>query len=375
MNQQTRRLSIGLVVYGSIDQTSGGYLYDRMLVKRLEEAGDEAEVISIDPPRRYLSATTGSLPRTGRRHDVVIIDELCHAAFALRRASPSAHFGCPVVALVHHLRRSESPGPTRRLLATLLERRFLAAVDGIIANSSSTKEETAALLAGAPEVPTVIAPPAGSRFAPQSLRPRKIAPGEPLRILFVGNLIPRKGLHTLIEALSLAAPRAGAGAFELTVVGSSDFDRDYALRVHRLASRMTGAASVVKVVFAGKVIDEELARLYSTHALLCVPSQFEGFGIVYLEAMHFGLPAIGSAGGGARDVIRHGENGYLVAADCPEELANVLVDIVRNPGGYERLSACALDTARIAPSWEESMDRIHRFLRDHFISTIYDAQA
>ena len=65
------------------------------------------------------------------------------------------------------------------------------------------------------------------------------------------------------------------------------------------------------VQFLGRVSDAELVHQYRTHNLLAVPS-YEGFGIVYLEAMRFGLPVIASTLGAAREIVTNGENGFFV---------------------------------------------------------------
>ena len=62
--------------------------------------------------------------------------------------------------------------------------------------------------------------------------------------------------------------------------------------------------------------------LLPQHHLLAVPSSYEGFGIVYLEGMHFGLPAIAGTDGAAKEIITHGQNGFLVRPGNPQALAH-----------------------------------------------------
>ena len=115
-------MRIGLVIYGSLDTLSGGYLYDRMLVEHLRRQGDEVEIFSL-PWRDYArhltdNLSTGLLRRLqGSRLDVLLQDELNHPSlFWLNRR---LHVNYPIVSIVHHLRSSEkrSPlGPARRML-------------------------------------------------------------------------------------------------------------------------------------------------------------------------------------------------------------------------------------------------------------------
>ena len=100
----------------------------------------------------------------------------------------------------------------------------------------------------------------------------------------MGNLIPRKGLHTLLAALALL-PRED---WRLTVVGSLEMDPPYVAGIRRQIAALGLTAGDP----CWDPSPEELAaRLRGSH-LLAVPSSYEGFGIVYLEAMHFGLPVI-----------------------------------------------------------------------------------
>ena len=82
--------------------------------------------------------------------------------------------------------------------------------------------------------------------------------------------------------------------------------------------------------FLGTVPDTLIAQTLSNSHLLAVPSSYEGFGIVYLEGMSFGLPAIGATAGGAQEIIQHGHNGFLVEPDDAESLSahisNLAVD-------------------------------------------------
>ena len=362
-------MRIGLVIYGGIDQISGGYLYDRMLVHRLVSLGERVDIISL-PSRGYCAdALFSPVPSIRNRYpagempDVVIIDELCHPSFSIRHKRLKALLGCPVVALVHHLRRSEDVGFFGRIAASILERRFLAYTDGIIVNSSPTMEEVKKLLPNNRTLPAIIATPAGNRFPARHYPFRSPASGEPIKILFVGNLIQRKGLSTLVRALSLATKTVGAGAFTLTVAGRTDADPAYTRWIRRLVRSLSPQP---EVAFAGLVEDEALVSLYEQSHMVCVPSQFEGFGIVYLEGMHFGLPAIGSTEGGASDIIKNGINGYTTPPENTAALADILVRLRKDGALYESLSRGAVETARAFPTWEKSMSAIHTFLRKHF---------
>jgi len=99
----------------------------------------------------------------------------------------------------------------------------------------------------------------------------------------------------LLEALLKQPP----GTCQLTVVGDTNVDPSYMRVVYHLLM----VTRLEDVTLIGVVDDAELATLLAQSDVLVVPAEYEGFGIVYLEGMNFGLPAIGTTCGGAREII------------------------------------------------------------------------
>jgi glycosyltransferase involved in cell wall biosynthesis len=95
---------------------------------------------------------------------------------------------------------------------------------------------------------------------------------------------------------------------------------------------------------------------------MVVPSSYEGFGIVYLEGMGFGLPAIGTTAGAASEVITHGEDGYLIEPDDDVTLARILDELANDRELLVRLSLNALNRYSSQPRWEETAKGIREFL-------------
>ncbi len=120
---------------------------------------------------------------------------------------------------------------------------------------------------------------------------------DPFRVLFVGQLIQRKGLSYLFEAWKrLALPKA-----ELVLVGRGPQD-DHLLRQYASLYRLQGP-----------VHSRALMRSMFQQSHLCVvPSLIEGFGMVYLEAMASGCPVIGTDNSGAADIVTEGVDGFVV---------------------------------------------------------------
>ncbi|MFC7185805.1 glycosyltransferase family 4 protein [Halorubrum yunnanense] len=346
-------MRVGLALYGSLDERSGGFRYDRKLVEGLRRAGDTVEVVEL-PWRAYpRGLLDNASPRFRDRLrvdvDVMLQDELAHPS--LLRAN--RHLPCPTVSVVHHLRASEP----RRLapLYRAVERRYLATVDGVVCNSAATRDAVAAL--GVDPDATVVAPPAGDRFDP-AVDDDDIAAraGEgPLRATFVGNLAPRKGLDTLVEGVA----RADA-AVDLTVVGRT-VDEGHVADVRRLV-RERGLGDRVR--FSGRLSDAELADVLRASHVLAVPSRYEGFGIVYLEGMSFGLPAVASRAGGASETVADGETGVLVDPDDPGAVARALDELAADPDRLVEMGRAARRRYERHPDWDDSTARVRRLLAD-----------
>ena len=344
-------MRVGLTLYGSLDEQSGGFRYDRKLVEGLRTAGDSVELIEL-PWRDYHRGLLDNGARTLRRRldvdvDVMLQDELAHPSLVrTNRALPY-----PIVSVVHHLRASEP----RRLspLYRAVERRYLDTVDAAVCNSATTESVVADL--GVDR--TVVAPPAGDRFDPELDREDidARARDSPLSVAFVGNITPRKGLDTLVDGVAETDARV-----ELTVVGTPA-DESYvetvrgSVREHGLSDR---------VHFAGRLPDDELAAVLESSHLLAVPSRYEGFGIVYLEGMSFGLPALASLAGGAGDIVTDGETGALVPPDDPAAVAR---ELERFDADRDRLAAmgrAASARYEAHPDWAETTGRVRRLLAD-----------
>jgi glycosyltransferase involved in cell wall biosynthesis len=355
-------MRIGLVLYGELSTASGGFLYDRMLVDALQREGDTVDVLSF-PWRGYGESLRQNLDKRlrsallGWNGDLLLQDELAHPSlFLLNRAFKRAQ-SAPVISIVHHLRSSELHPRAARGVYRRVERSYLGSVDGFIFNSHATRRSVEELMAR--PVAGMVATPGGDRLGPLPTEEevlRRCQSEGPLRVLFVGTLIPRKGLLTVINALG----RIPSRLWRLTIVGSRGVDPGYAREVDRAISAR-GLQSSVHM--AGPLEDALLAEAYRTHHVLAVPSQYEGFGIVYLEAMGFGVVPIGSLVGGAAEVIEQEKSGCLVPAGDAKALSEAIAGLA---GSRARLSALAREARRRFtdfPEWKPGMAAVRRHLR------------
>ena len=351
-------MDIGLVCYGDIETNTGGFRYDRKLAEGLRERGDSVEIIEL-PWRDYLDGLFDSL--TGRLLDrldipvdVLLQDELAHPSLVGFNRRLRARRDIPTVAIVHHLRCSETHPRPLRWLYRAVERRYLDGVDGTICNSEATREAVESL--AAPN--TIVAPPAGDQFdpmvSPDEIKTRAAEEG-PLRIVFLGSLVPRKGLDTLIEGLS----RLPDEYWRLCVIGNPNIDLEYASNVRRLVAVLSLDE---QVRFTGELTDDAVAEILGASHVLAMPSTHEGFGIAYLEGMSFGLPALATTAGGARAVVSHGENGFLLRPNNSEEIACAVRTIADDRERLARMGIAARERYEDWPTWTENIERIRTFL-------------
>ena len=193
---------IGLIIYGSLDTLTGGYLYDRLLVEHLRRQGDQVDIISL-PWRTYGRHLGDNFSRNlyGRLRrapfDALLQDELNHPSLFWLNQRLRRSVRYPIVTIVHLLRCSEPRPAWHNRLYRWVERRYLIGLDGLVFNSQTTQVAVEQLVGS--NHPSVVAYPGGDHLppalTPQQIKARTQQPG-PLRILFVGNLTPVKGLQT-----------------------------------------------------------------------------------------------------------------------------------------------------------------------------------
>jgi len=178
-------------------------------------------------------------------------------------------------------------------------------------------------------------------------------PPPPLRVLYVGRLVQRKGVATLLEAVA-AVPEA-----TLTIVGDGP-ER----------ARLETAGSLVgeRVHFLGARSPQEVLDLHGEHHVIAAPSLpyprgGEGTPTAVLDAMAAGLVPLGSRTGGLADLLASGEHGVLVPSDNPDALAAALRRLADTPETLADLSRSARAVTR-EYAWPQSAARLEARLRD-----------
>lgn len=350
-------MKLGLVIYGSLDTLSGGYLYDRKLVEYLRAQGDSVKIIPL-PWRNYAAHLADNFCfRLPTDLDILIQDELNHPSLI---AANAGKHPCPVVSLVHHLRCSELRPKWQNAIYRMVEKKYLQSADGFIFNSLTTESVVNSVIRNSR--PSIVAYPPTDKFgdviSEDEIKER--ANGRKLRILFVGNVIERKGLHALLNALTSVGQNTALSC-KLDVVGSLTIDATYVKTIQKQIA-VNGLSSIVRL--HGALDNDPLKRLLRQAHVLVVPSSYEGFGIVYLEGMALGLPAIGTTAGAASEIIADGETGYLIEPDDSTTLAARLATLANNRSLLAGMSINALRRYKSQPKWEQTAKSIREFLFD-----------
>lgn len=378
-------MRVALVIAGDIDAGSGGFYYDRRLRDRLRERGHAVDLVSLPrgSPARKLAANLRARRIADRlsRADVVVEDGLAHPAVL----GVNRRLSVPTVALVHMIAARARGGSdvcaavARRAVRTV-ERRFLRSVDAAIYNAETTQRDAAAL--GGPSR-HVVAPPAGDRFDPEvtpaairdrarrrtasrgragerttgrGASTRRAGDAGPLELTFLGNVAPRKGLDDLVAGLR-RVDRTDVD-WRLTVVGDRTVDPTHVAAVE---DAVAAAGVADRVRFTGRLDDGAVAaRLSETH-VLAVPSRYEPFGMVYLEAMGFGCVPVATTAGGAAEFVRDGESGFLVDPDSPAGVA-AAVRRLDDRDRLARMGVAARADYEARPTWTATLDRAIDFL-------------
>lgn len=220
----------------------------------------------------------------------------------------------------HHLDERE---PVYRIAG---ERLVAHGVDRVICASQGEKEMLGSLYGVPPSRITVV--PCGvdtDVFRPldkAGVRRRLgLSPKERI-VLFVGRIEPLKGIDVLLRAVSNLD-----GRFRVLVIGGDGKDVSRKSELAALAAELRVAD---KVTFLDAVPHGELPLYYNAADICVVPSYYESFGLVAVEAMACRVPVIASRVGGLKETVQDGQTGYLVPWLCPEPFAERLELLLNN---------------------------------------------
>lgn len=303
----------------------------------------------------YLAGGTRAAHDSGHQQpDVVQVHwPMPHALFgaAVRRGSGDR------TAVVCSYYSVELNWVTQKLRPLLPFLRWTArTADAVTAISNST----AAAVRQLTDQPVSIVP-YGTALDDDGLSPVRpvLSSGGPVRILFVGRLVERKGVEVLVRALAGLASLPDA---ELTVIGAGERAEliERTARVHGVADR---------VHLRGAVTREELVRNYTNHDLFVLPAvvdakgDTEGLGVVLLEALRFERAVIASDLGGIPDIVEHERTGLLVPPGDSAALGAAIESLVRNPERAREMAQAGRQMASGRFGWNRVLDSTNQVYR------------
>jgi glycosyltransferase involved in cell wall biosynthesis len=333
---------IGIVfaIPGDIDAPTGGYAYDRHLLRVWREAGVAARHLalpgSFPAPTPEDLATTGRLLADTAEDETLLVDGLALGAFPEALA---ARFSPRLVALVHHpLALETGLAPERAAFLRLSERRALKHARAIVVTGPATRDRLVADYAVAPGDVTVAVP--GTEPAS---RATPIGDGPP-RLLAVGSLIPRKGYDVLVTALAAIRDQP----WTMTIAGSPDHAPGTAEELRR---RIDDTGLARRIRLAGNVDAETLRRLYGETDVFVMPSLYEGYGMVLTEALARGLPIVTTLSGAGAEALPDAA-ALKVAPGDAAALAKALARLIDAPAERRRLADAAWAAAGDLPRWD-----------------------
>jgi hypothetical protein len=327
-------------VPGDPETRTGGYIYDARVLAALRAQGRDVTALRL--PDGFPLPDAGSMKKAGEMLRAlgpdrpVIIDGL-----ALGAIDPSAvtDLRAPLVGLVHHplaLETGLSAAQAERLART--EAANLARAAHVIVPSPHTGD----VLARDYRVPrdriTVARP--GIDRPDQSPRP-----ATPPLILTVGSLAPRKGHDVLLQALVTLKDLE----WRAVIVGRAhDPAEGDALRA--LSDRL-GLAERVR--FAGELDQTALDALYRQASLFALATRYEGYGMVFAEALVNGLPIVSCRAGAVPGTVPP-DAGTLVPPDDPAAFAAALRALLEDMDLRATRSAAAARCGAELPTWEDT---------------------
>jgi len=339
-------MALAFLVPGPLDQLTGGYLFDRMIVEGLRAAGRTVDVIELAgrfPAADELAcnaaaAALAALPDGS----TAVIDGLALPAFTDCLAAQARRLR--LIGFIHHPLSRETGLPADAAQAyAVLEARLWPLLRGILCPSAHTARAVKADGVAADRVAIVM--PGTAK--PATLRaPEKAGP---LELLAVGTVTPRKGHLLLINAL------AGLRDLDwrLTCIGSLERD---AATVAALRHAIAAQNLDDRIVLAGECAPASLSAAYRSADVFVLPSYEEGYGMVYAEALAHGLPVIATTAGAIPDTVP-ADASLLVPPGDTAALRDALRRAMTDANLRARLAAGAAVAAAALPDWPTAVSR------------------
>lgn len=346
---------VAFLIPGDLTLPTGGYGYDRAVIRLLPEHGVNAMHVAL--PGAFPNASTEDLADCAAivqslpPECMLLIDGLAYGAMP---ADLIRGFNRPVVALCHHPLALENGISAERAQALhLSEAAALNLADHVIVTSALTGKILQGDFAVAAEKITVAEPGTARKARATG------SGGATLELLAVGSIVPRKGYGVLIEALSGLKKRN----WRLRIVGAArSLDT-----VNALQAQMTREGLTDRIQLLGALRERDLDDLFSKADMFVMASLFEGYGMVLGEAMQRGLPIVTTTGGAASQTVPEGA-GLKVPPGDSDALRAALDQAMADPALRSALGEAAFLAGEKLPSWDDTARKIAGALHQFSIS-------
>ncbi len=338
------------VIPGDITLPTGGYAYDRRVLRLLAEHGVACAHVAL--PGSYPQPTADDLAETERilaavpDETVLLIDGL---AFGAMPGDLVGRIKQKIVALVHHpLCLEAGLTPMRQRLLKQTETMALVFAEKVIVTSPMTAKIITANFGVAADRISIAVP--GTDRAKRATG----SASSTAALLAVGSIVPRKGYDLLMHAL---APLKHL-PWTLKIIGAA---RDaVALAAFEAARDDHGLAD--RVATLGAVSDDELARCYAQSDIFVMPSHFEGYGMVLAEALARGLPIVCTTGGAAAETAPDAAAIKVKPGDALG-FGSGVARLIEDHAVRRRMSDAAWVAGQTLPAWNDTTRAIASVLK------------
>lgn len=342
-------------VPGDLNTVTGGYVYERSLLEALRGLGIDVAHVPLgasfpEPSPVHVAEATAALAAVD---DVpLILDGFLVGAMP---TTALAAVSAPMVGIVHHpLAHEEGLDAQRRRHLFRTERDNLRLLRAVLVPSPHTARMLVSEYAVPAERITVV--------RPGTVRPGTVRPEAPLRhparatavepdpaapplVLAVGIQHPRKGHDVLLRALAQLTDVPWHA-----VIAGTPHDVDHVARLHELTGQL---GLTHRVRLAGAVSSAERDELYRQADVFALATRYEGYGLVFDEALVHGLPIVSCRTGAVPDTVPP-DAGVLAPPDDPDAFAAALRALLVDPALRARLAASAARAGARLPTWRDA---------------------
>lgn len=235
-----------------------------------------------------------------------------------------------------------------------VEKTLLETAERVVATSPQEQEHMRSLVSLKGEISII---PCGSDVQhfgsvsrEQGRQTLGIAPDEKL-VLYVGRFDPRKGIETLVRAIGRSQLR-DSGKLKLMIGGGSRPGQSDGRERERISSIVDELGLTDLTLFPGRLSPADLPTYYAAADLCVVPSHYEPFGLVAVEAMACRIPVVASNVGGLQFTVRNEETGLLVPPKDEVAFATAIDRILTHPNWQQQLGLAARKHVEEKFSWD-----------------------